>query len=262
VQETAVMGIDEEISNFEVKVNFLYDKFKGDLNHFELLGVAKTAIQKDIEDAYEKFQESFSADKIGRIRQLEVKKKALFIVEKVDHAYRIISDYEKRAEYEKRGYKDAPIEKPREEDAGEKAKSNYQLARSLYAQRAYPMAVSALEEAIRLEPGKAAYHHLLGLCQMKAPGLRHKAEVNLQKAAEIEPWNAEHFAALGMLFYAEKMIRRAESHFRKALQLEPGHALARKKLEEIAPSRDKSLASSLQKGLKKVMPTLFDRKKR
>lgn len=254
------MDTNEEISNFEVKVKFLYERFKEGMNHFELLGVARTAIQKEIEEAYHNFMESFSSDKIGRIVQPDVKEKALFIVGKVKHAYGVLVDFEKRAQYEKRGYQDAPETEPKEEGAVEKAKSNYKLAKSLYSQRAYPMAVSALEEAIRLDPGKASYYYLLGSCQMKAPGLRHRAEANLQKAAQMEPWNAEIFAALGMLFYSEKLIRRAESYFRKALQLEPNHTLARKKLNEIAPPEDKSLVTFLHKGLKKVMPTIFDRK--
>ena len=147
-----------------------------------------------------------------------------------------------------------------EKDRVETAKSNYKLGKSLYEQKAYAMAVSALKEAIRLDPGKASYYLQLGLCQVKIPQLRREAEANFQKAVELEPWNAEHYAAMGRLFYLEKLNHRAESYFRKALQLDPNNALAKKGLAEVSPGK-KSPLDSLQDGLKKIIPAIFDRKK-
>ncbi len=147
-----------------------------------------------------------------------------------------------------------------EKDRVEKAKSNYKLGKSLYEQKAYGMAISALKEAIRLDPGKAVYYLQLGLCQVKTLQLRREAEANFQKAVELEPWNAEHYAAMGRLFYLEKLNHRAESYFRKALQLDPNNALAKKGLAKVSPGK-KSPLDSLQDGLKKIMPAIFDRKK-
>ena len=142
----------------------------------------------------------------------------------------------------------------------EGAKSNYKLGKSLYEQKAYGMAISALEEAIRLDPGKAAYYLQLGVSQVKISRLRRDSEANFQRAVELEPWNAEHYAALGRLFYLEKLNHRAESYFIKALQLDPNNALAKKGLAEVSPGK-KSPLDSLQDGLKKIVPSLFDRKK-
>jgi tetratricopeptide (TPR) repeat protein len=147
-----------------------------------------------------------------------------------------------------------------EKDSAEAAKSNYKLGKSLYEQKAYGMAISALEEAIRLDPRKAAYYLQLGVCQVKIPPLRRKAEANFQKAVELEPWNAEHYAAMGRLFYLEKLNHKAESYFRKALQLDPTNALAKRGLAEVSPGK-KSPLDSLQDGLKKIIPAIFDRKK-
>jgi len=51
---------------------------------------------------------------------------------------------------------------------------------------------------------------------------------------ELEPWNAEPYVALGLLFLNEKLEKRAEGFFRKALSIDPDHAMARKKIEEIS----------------------------
>jgi tetratricopeptide (TPR) repeat protein len=102
------------------------------------------------------------------------------------------------------------------------------------------------------------------LCQSELPSMKRQAEQNLSKAAAMEPWNAEHVAALGMLFYSERLFKRAEGFFRKALELEPTHDLARKKLAEITGPEKNFVDLIKEKGeklLKKVLPSFFDRKK-
>ena len=76
----------------------------------------------------------------------------------------------------------------------------------------------------------------------------------------MESWNAEPYAELGMLFYSERLYKRAEGYFRKALELEAGHTLARKKLEEIVGPEVKPM-EKVQKTLGKVFPTFFKKKK-
>jgi len=49
----------------------------------------------------------------------------------------------------------------------------------------------------------------------------------------LEPWNVEAFSAMGILFLSENQVNRAEGFFRKVLSLNPDHALAKKKLQEI-----------------------------
>ncbi len=141
-------------------------------------------------------------------------------------------------------------------DPVEKAKEHYKLGKSLYDQRAYPMAMSALKEAMRLDPGKALYYHQVALCQAKIKNMRREAEKNLRKAIELEAWNAEHYAALGMLYLLENLYHRAESYFKQALQYNPENALALKGLEKLHPEKDQA---SLKDVLKKVLPSIFDK---
>ena len=101
---------------------------------------------------------------------------------------------------------------------------------------------------------------MLGIAQAQIPSLKRAAEVNLQKAAEMESWNAEPLAALGMLFYSEKLVKRAEGYFRRALELEPNHAQAKKKLAEIVGPEVKPL-EKVQQALGKVFPSFFGKKK-
>jgi tetratricopeptide (TPR) repeat protein len=91
--------------------------------------------------------------------------------------------------------------------------------------------------------------------------MKHKAETSLLKATEMESWNAEPYAELGMLFYSERLYKRAEGYFRKALELEPSHTVARKKLEEIVGPEIKPM-EKVQKTLGKVFPSFFGKKKK
>jgi tetratricopeptide (TPR) repeat protein len=243
-------------------IDQLYDKLSNSgFDYFQLLGLARTATLKDIETAYHTCSNEFSIVRIKNLEDPELKQKARTISEKIIRAYEILSNYDRRAEYEKRGYREASAEDEKETDPSEIAKTFYRKAKTLYTRQDFTMAISALEKAIHLDPTKPDQFYLLGVCQSRIPALKKEAEKNLLKAAELEPWNAEHYAALGMLFYSEKLFTKAESYFRKALSQEPSHSLSRKKLEEIVGPEKKPM-DSIREGLQKVLPSIFGKKKK
>ena len=249
----------DDMKELAAAINFFYDKFKSkETNHFELLGLSKNATHKEIEAAYKTYSEEFSTERIASITDLELGRKGDFLVNLGKKAYETLVDYKKRGEYEKRGFRDISPDDNKEDDE-ERAKSIYKKAKSLKVMKDYAKAARAMEEAIKMDPDKPPYYLLLGLCQSQVPEFKRDAEKNLQKAAELESWNAEPFVALGMLFYSERLYKRAEPYFRKALELEPKHALARSKLIEIAGPEKKPL-EEIHKKLKKYLPSIFDRK--
>lgn len=250
----------QDMANFAERIRQVCQKLQGrEIDHFELFGLQKTATIKEIEEAYQRYSRAFPKDKIASITDPETRKMGEEIAQRIDRAYEVLSDYEKKAEYEKRGFKE---EAPEKEDlAEEQARTLYKKAKSLHAQRQYRPAIQVMEEAVKLDARIASYYLLLGMCQSQIPGLKKEAEQNLQKAAEMEAWNAEPQAALGMLFYSERLYKRAESHFKKALELEPSHALARRRLLEISGPKETAL-DKVQKSLEKYLPTIFGRKKK
>ena len=80
------------------------------------------------------------------------------------------------------------------------------------------------------------------------------AEKNFQKVIELEPWNAEPYAALGMLFQSEKLDKRAENFYRKALSIDPEHELAKKRLAEMTGS-DKKAIQVFDFSKKEIVPS-------
>lgn len=255
-------GKQDEMAEFEAAVNLFYDKVRtGKMNYFELLGIPANATQRDIENAYKKYSAEFSESRAAMITSPELKMKTDYLVSKGKRAFELLTDFQKRGQYERMGYKDIDPSSLKEEEPSETARKLYQKAKGLFNQKNYAMAVKILEEANKLDPNKPDYLHLLGVCQGKIPELKRKAEQNLLKASELESWNAEHFSALGMLFYSEKLFKRAEGYFQKAVELEPSHSVASKKLLELR-GPEVSVMDKAKETLGKILPTFFGKKKK
>jgi tetratricopeptide (TPR) repeat protein len=256
------MNSDTEIQDFIDKIDQLYEKLNsGDMDYFALLGLTRTAITRDIENAYQRCALEFSEQRIAKLSDPDLRKKADFVAQKVQRAREVLMDYDQRAVYEQRGFREQRPEDLPDEDPAEIAKNLYRKAKTLYTRQDYAMTISALEKAIHCDPTKPDYYYLMGVCQTRIPTLKREAEKNLLKAVEMEPWNAEHYAALGMLFYSERLLSRAESYFRQALDRESSHAMARKKLEEIVGPEKKPM-DSVKEGLHKAFPSIFGKKKK
>lgn len=253
-------GNEAGMAEFKAAVDLFYDKVRsGKMNYFELLGIPTNATHKDIESAYAKFSSEFSEAKAASLTSPELKMKTEYLVKKGKRAFELLTDFEKRGTYERMGFKDVDPASLKEEEPSETARKLYQKAKSLFGVKQFETAVKALEEANRLDPNKPDYLHLLGVSQGKIPRYKRDAEKNLLKAAELESWNAEHQAALGMLFYSERLFKRAEGFFQKAIELEPGHSVAGKKLREIRGPEVKPMDKA-KKTLGKIFPTFFGKK--
>jgi len=250
-----------DMAAFEARLKQVYSKLKNtEVNHFELFGLPKTATFRDIQAAYGKYSQAFPRDKIKMVADPETQKMGIFILERINRAYEVLSDYDKKADYEKKGFRDIDPDAGKDEDLEELAKVIYKKGKNLHAQKQFDKAIIAMKEAIKLDPEKPSYYLLLGLSQSQFPHLKMEAEKNLRKASEMESWNAEPVVGLGMLFYSEKLYKRAETYFRKALELESGHALARAKLNEIAQPEE-TLMDKVHDQLSKFLPTVFGKKK-
>ena len=246
---------------FESYIKQLYERLTvRKIDYFTLLGLQRTATHKEIETNYRKYAQYFSPQQVADLTDPGLKKMGEFVIDKINRAHKILTNYDKKAEYEKRGFREysSELDTP-EEEPEELAKTIYKKAKSLHASQQYQLGVKALEEAVRLDPKIASYYLLLGICQSQIPHLKIEAEKNLRKVSEMETWNAEPYVALGMLFYSEKLFKKAEPYFRKALDLENNHALAKKKLAEIAVPEE-TVVDKVKGVLKKALPSIFDRK--
>ncbi len=252
-----------DTAKFETYVKQIYEKLTVQkIDYFALLGLTRTATHKEIEINYRKYAQYFSKERVNTLTDAETKKMGNFIIEKIERAHEILTNYDKKAEYERRGFREfsADLDIP-EEEPEEKAKNLYKKAKTLHSQQQFQKAVQTMEEAIKLDAKVPTYYLFLGVCQAQVPYLKVEAEKTMLKAAAMETWNAEPYVALGMMFYSDKYYPRAEFYFRKALDLEDNHPVARKKLTEIV-GPEGTILTKVTDVLRKGMPTFFDRKKK
>ncbi len=251
----AEIDIKAYIEEFYVKVG------NRRIDHFEMLGLPKSATFQDIEQTYQRLARLFSEENLAALGNSESTAKARSLRDRFDHAHEVLINYAKRQDYENRGFRE-PDEKEKVEQPPDTARKIYAKAKVLFSTKQYALCLEVIDKVIAMDP-RAEYYQLRGLCLMHIRHRRHEAEATLLKATEIEPWNAEHFFALGTLFYNEKLPHRALGYFQKTVSLDSGHLQARKKLEELEGPRLSNwqkLYAGLLQVLQKALPSVFRRK--
>ena len=217
----------EEIYDLHKKIN------AKDLNYYQLFGVADSAPVEEIKRAYFDFSRKYHPDRINAAPDSSVMLKANAVFAEINKAFEVLSDKQKKNEYDARGYKE---ESEVAAGAGDKAKNIrnlYLTANRLYKEKKYFEAVTLLEEVISVDNTRSTYFLLLGLAQSKLPTMIKQAVENLEKACEIEPWNADPVFALGEVYRAQNMLKKAEHYFQKALEINMEHTLAGKAMSDL-----------------------------
>ena len=257
VIEFVDVAIDKELGKNIDEIILLYEQLRSNrLDYYQLLGLKNNATPGEIKSMYFEFARKYHPDRIATAPDPEIKEKANYVFAEVNKAYETLSSPDKKNEYDARGYKESSHSDTIHENMLEKASALYRRAKALYGQKQFWEAATLMDEAVQICPTKASYFLLLGLSQMNLPKLKRMAATNLQRAIDLENWNVEAYAAMGLLFLSENQAKRAEGFFRKVLSLNPDHALARKKLEEIEGS------SSGTGEKKKSMFSLFGKPKK
>jgi tetratricopeptide (TPR) repeat protein len=97
----------------------------------------------------------------------------------------------------------------------------------------FPGAIDNFALVLNLEPDNTNYLSHLSLAYSKVPGRMKEAEEVLLKAIKLEPFNADLYANLGLIYIKAELKKKAQSSFQKALKIDPQHDKAKKGLEQI-----------------------------
>ncbi|MBC7348789.1 MAG: J domain-containing protein [Candidatus Aminicenantes bacterium] len=244
-----------ELDELEARIEELKE-IKSQLNsrnYYELLGVSRVATDEEIKKAYFNLARKYHPDRFNSTLTDHSLVNEVFNA--ITTAYRTLSEPDQRKKYDQQLV--APQQETAE-DLARKAEIKYRQGRTLYNQGMYEEAVIFLEEAIRLKRAKADYYLLLAMAESKLPAYKKKAEEDFLRAIEMEPWNAEGFVGLGLLYLGEGLKVRAKKQLQRALEIDPDHHQARAALEELEKGKKKTgLKAMLDLDLSK----LFKKKK-
>ncbi len=212
-----------------------WEKIK-EMNYYQLLRVGREASEEEIKRAYFQLARKFHPDRFNRSLSPDQKQKVDEVFDAITKAYRTLTSAPLRKEYDSR----APSQKAGDaRDFSRQADVKFRQAKTLYNLGRYEDALILLEEAINLKKTKADYFLLLAMTETKIPAFQKRAEEHFLKAAELEPWNAEAYVGLGMLYKTEGLPTRATKCFQRALELDKNHELAKKELEALGKGKKK-----------------------
>jgi len=229
------------------------------LNYYQILGLAAEASPEDVKKSYFRLARKFHPDLFGRDLASETKKKIDTLFSHITKAYQTLSDQAKKNEYN--GKLGAPSDEDKRRDLVKEAEKRFRQGKFLFNQARYEEALVFLEQSVRLSRDKASYFLLLAMTQTKLHIYRKEAEKNFIRALKLEPWNAEAYAALGLLYKKEGLQIKAKKQFEKALQIDPDHRIAKKELlGEKKRSEKKSLKEMTFKDLLRM--DVFGKKKK
>ncbi|MCJ7581829.1 MAG: J domain-containing protein, partial [Candidatus Aminicenantes bacterium] len=194
-------------------------------DHYQLLNVETSADQAEIKRNYFRLARKFHPDLYGRDLPYEIKGVIEAVFDQVSKAYQTLSNEKKRKIYDTRKEK-APLEDKR--NWAKVAEVKFRQGKTLFDKEQYQEAIALLEEAVKLQGDKGRYFLLLALAQSKIPSLHRKSEGNFILSIRHEPWNAEGYVGLGMLYKREGLFIKAKNKFEKALRIDPDHRVAQR----------------------------------
>ncbi|MGD1010061.1 MAG: DnaJ domain-containing protein [Candidatus Aminicenantales bacterium] len=203
---------------------------------YQILGVGKTASEEEIKKAYFQMARRFHPDRFERKAAAEYKNQIDEVFDRITNAYRVLSNKDKRKDYDS-GIATGAQEEG--QDSVKKAEIKFRQGKTLFGTDRFDDAVSYLEEAVRLRQDKADYYLLLAMAESKIPSYLRKAESDFLKAISLEPWNPEAYVGLGVLYRAEGLQTKAIRQFEKALEADREHAKARQELMDMGVGQKK-----------------------
>ncbi len=227
-------------------------------NYYQILDVSVDVPAEDLKKSYFRLARKFHPDLFSRELPPESVQKIGAVFDKITKAYQTLSDEKRKGEYDKQLSSLPGGESKNQAKEGEK---RFRQGKTLFNQGRYEEALVFLEQSVRLAQDKAKYFQLLAMTQAKIPMYRKDAEKNFIKATKLEPWSADAFVGLGVLYRKEGLNIKAKRQFERALQIDPDHKIALKELKGEGKGKGKiNLKDMRFKDLLKI--NVFSKKKK
>ena len=258
VENTEGQLSTKEIDEIKSDVFLMLDAAKSK-NYYDFLNVESSAGIDEIKKSYYGLAKRFHPDRYHHSTKGEVKEALEIIFSTLSQAYETLKVPATRSSYDAKIFKlDSP--NPTSEKQAPSGSSaagpgqqklaelNYRQGRGYFEQEDYWNSVQAFRQSVRLEPSNPRYRYWLAMALAKNPKWRREAEEHFLKAIEIDQFKAEYCAGLGALYKEVGMMKRAQSQFNRALELEPDNQAALEGLHSLPETgKKKSGLTALKK---------------
>ena len=220
-------------------------------NHFEILGIERTATDAQVKEAYFRLAKRFHPDTHHDPNMADLRDKLEAVFIRLGEAYEVLRNPRSRGAYESDLASRAPRPAPTPAAAAAPspvpipvpamdpavAAQSVRRAEKYMEQEKYWDATQLLEAAIPVLEGKQKQRARLDLARVytKNPNWVHQAEETLHEVVRDDPKNAEAYLALGHLYKAGGLRSRSLAMFRKVVELKPDHEEALTELAALGP---------------------------
>ena len=247
--EEILQPIPEEEGAFLQKVESLYMRLDSISNN-ELLEVDEGADAETLKKNYFRLTREFHPDRYFSSADPTMKDKLTAIFDAITSAYGTLQASDKKKEEPKKvrekpvAEKKKPVKKqgmpvPQEKKKKEEvttaqdAEKNFKQGIDAFKKKDFKTAIKSLRFATQLEPKQPKYWSYLSLFLTKIPDKMEEAEEALLEAITLEPYNAEHYVNLGMIYMKGGSKKKALNQFEKALKFDPDNEKAKKGIKQI-----------------------------
>jgi tetratricopeptide (TPR) repeat protein len=249
--------IDEAYCKLIEKIDEMHSKYRN-LDHYDLLGISKSATSEEIKKAYFKAAKEFHPDRHFGLPG-DIKEKLVDIFISITNAYRILKNDEKRLEYSrslKRGTVGAPMDsematgfqnieksygKANSHEAlhsrdlsrnAEIAANNFEEGKSKFRKKKFEDAAQFFASAIYFNSSRPEYHFYYGFA-LEELGKLKEALQSMNRAFEMSPSSADIIAGMGQVYLKLGCPLRAKGSFERALKLQPSNKEAQQGIKMI-----------------------------
>jgi curved DNA-binding protein CbpA len=196
-------------------------------NHYEILGIGRTATTQEIKKAYFHHAKLYHPDRHFDPGMNDMKEKLEALFARIHDAYETLSSKTKRDKYNL-DLMSGATHKSTEERAEEKKTDNKGAAATQYQEglKHFKMgnfwgADEAFQWAMRLDPNNAEYIFNRGLTLARMPRRGHEAEEYYLQAIKLAPKKVEYYMALGSFYEKSGLKAKALTIYRDALKYDP-----------------------------------------
>jgi len=207
------------------------DRLK-EASHYHVLGLPADASVEDIKKAYFVAAKKFHSDSFSGLELGSARKAAEELFAKVNDAYSVLSDKDKRADHDvflDRKAKGLPT------DVGAilRAEGLFQKGEIFFKTGRWEDAEGVFREAIALNHAEAEFHAYLGMAIFKRTGKADQGLPHVEKALEMEPRLRSGTLFAVQLLEMQGDLEKAKAILRKAYEKDPDFADAKSEFRRL-----------------------------
>ncbi len=227
------------VEEFRSRVTELLAKL-GALNFYELLDVDPASTVDQVQSKYETLARQVHPANEEAYGLTGLKPMLALLFERATHGYLVLSDPERRRQYNETQVIDLASSKvtgvQREVEAKELAREYAEQAHALFARGDFHFAVELLQLAASMDR-RPEYLLALARVQVKNPKWLPRAVDSCRAALELAPHSAEVRYQLGEIYEQLGEIERARAQYTAAAREDPGHVQANAKVRNLGTAK-------------------------